>query len=62
MLKARGAVAEAVTAFQRCLEIEPDHAIAWFNLGELRAVENDIAGAVEAYGRSVALIRAIRRR
>jgi len=53
VLRAAGAAADAQTAFQRALELEPAHAPALVGLAELAAASGDEAGALALYERAL---------
>ena len=48
-------------ALQQVLQITPDDADIWFNLGYVRQQQNDDAGAIDCFERAVALKRSLDR-
>ena len=51
---AAGQFREASSLFRQVVEIVPDHADSWYNLGYSLRRHRDYPGAVEAYSRALA--------
>lgn len=51
----RGELAEAVAAYRRCLELDPEQVNAWSGLAMALARSDDLDGAIEAGLRAVEL-------